>query len=267
VATQETSTPQGKERGADVIFDLTSPPIEHPDVRDLQLCLRHNPFGVFDPGRDDGVYDETTAEAVRRARYWLGAPQAAIATHVDRALFDLLGGLRPLPPAWEARRAERSSRAGRVILWDAAYLIAEEELGRKERPQGSLLTPHTAWYAMRAPWPIIFVSYCYAQAGSRAFKPRECYAYAPYLMDDARRGRNMLSLTSEPLHGDIALLDTDGDGQPDTACLYDGWTDDDDHARYRAIEGYVRPEGGADRVVCRVTREASQTLGYAHVRG
>ena len=60
------------------LLTLTSPPMRGESVRELQLLLRHNPYGTFEPGRDDGVYDEPTAAATRRAWYWLGCPDSKI---------------------------------------------------------------------------------------------------------------------------------------------------------------------------------------------
>ena len=37
---------------------LASVRISTEQVRQLQLSLRHNDYGTFDPGRDDGVFDE-----------------------------------------------------------------------------------------------------------------------------------------------------------------------------------------------------------------
>ena len=49
------------------VLQLTSPPMTGDAVRETQLVLRHNPYGIFDPGAVEGVYDEQTAAAVRRA--------------------------------------------------------------------------------------------------------------------------------------------------------------------------------------------------------
>src|SRR6266498_962683 len=79
---------------------LTSPPMRGERVRELQLMLRHNPFGTFEPGRDAGLYDEQTAAATRRAWYWIGCPEQQIGEHADGRLFDLLAGGKELPGAW-----------------------------------------------------------------------------------------------------------------------------------------------------------------------
>ena len=247
---------------------LTSPPIQGDRARELQLMLRHNPFGTFEPGRDDGVYDEQTAAATRRAWYWMGCPEGEIGEHADGRLFDYLAGVDELPAEWAANRAKRLKRAEETMLWDAALSVAREELGKREDGIDSKRTPYTLWYGVLCPYSVVFASFCYAQAGSSAFQPGGRYAYAPYILDDARRGLNFLSLASEPLRGDLALLDGDGDGVPDRVAFFDGFEKEHEQEVFDAIEGDVGVEGevtGAG-AVARTKREASQVIAFVHVR-
>jgi hypothetical protein len=250
------------------VLTLTSPPMRGPAVRELQLMLRHNPFGTFDPGRDDGVFDEQTAAATRRAWYWLGCPDGRISAQADAQLHTLLAGDQELPPAWKATRTRRLRRAQETMLWDAALSIAREQLGRREEAPGSKRTPYTLWYGVLCPFSVVFASFCYAQAGSGAFQPRTRYAYAPYLLDDARRGLNFLSLTSDPLRGDLAVLDTDGDGSPDRVAIFDGFEREHDRSVFDAVEGDVGLEGqlDGDGAIARTKREVAQVTGFVHVR-
>ena len=250
------------------LLELTSPPIRNGLVRELQLILRHNPYGTFEPGSTDGVYDEATAAAVRRAKYWLGYPESRIDERSDREFRVLLAGEIELPTAWVRSRNRRLGRARKLALWDRAFQVAIDEVGRREESPDSKRTPYTLWYGVLAPFPVIFCSFCYAQAGSHAFAPGGRYAYAPYLLDDARRSRNELSLTADPLRGDLALLDTKGDGIPDRACLFDDWTGEPG-TMYEAIEGDVGYEGdvSGDGAVARVKRIAAETVAFVHVRG
>jgi hypothetical protein len=250
------------------LLELTSPPIRGGLVRELQLMLRHNPYGTFEPGSTEGVYDEQTAAAVRRAKYWLGYPESKIDERTDAELRALLGGEVQLPPAWRRARARRLGRARESALWNRAFQVAVDEIGRRDDPRGSKRTPYTHWYGVLAPFPVVFCSFCYAQAGSNAFAPLGHYAYAPYLLDDARRARNELSVTSDPLRGDLALIDTKGDGIPDRACLFDDWMGDPGTV-YEAIEGDVGFEGevSGDGAVARVKRIAAETVAFVHVRG
>jgi peptidoglycan hydrolase-like protein with peptidoglycan-binding domain len=253
--------------GLGLLLTLTSPPMRGEQVRELQLELRHNPYGVFEPGPIEGVYDEETAAAVRRAKYWLGYPESRVDESTDTLLMELLADENALPRGWKVTRTKRLLRAEQTMLWDAALDIAREELGRREDPPGSKRTPYTLWYGILCPWSMIFPCFCYAQAGSRAFQPGSRYAYAPYLLDDARRGHNFLSLTTTPLRGDLALLDLDHDGVPDRLALFDGWGNDGKEY-FDAIEGDVGYEGNLDGegAVARTKRVVGDVHMFVHVR-
>ena len=250
------------------LLTLTSPPMRGEAVRELQLLLRHNSFGIFDPGRDDGVFDQKTAAATRRAWYWLGCPDSQIGEQADGLLHTLLAGEQELPKAWKATRTRRLRRAEETLLWDVALSVAREQLGRREDGLGSKRTPYTLWYGILCPYSVVFAAFCYAQAGSVAFQPGRCYAYAPYLLDDARRGLNFLSLAAEPLCGDLALLDTDGDHVVDRVGFFDGYEHDHEGQFFDAIEGDVGIEGqlDGDGAVARTKRELAQVIGFVHVR-
>jgi hypothetical protein len=252
----------------ELLVALTSPPMRGEHVRELQLMLRHNPYGTFEPGQVEGVYDEQTSAATRRAKYWLGYPEQQIDETADAELRALLAGEAELPPAWKATRGRRLRRAEHTLLWDAALQVAREQLGRREDPPGSRRTPYAQWYGLLCPWSMLFPCFCYAQAGSRAFAPGSRYAYAPYLLEDARRGHNFLSLTLEPLRGDLALLDADGDGQPDRLAFFDGWEREHEPDRFDAIEGDVGYEGelNGEGAVARTKRERAAAIAFVHVR-
>ena len=149
-----------------------------------------------------------------------------------------------------ARGARRGGRRGRP----------------PEDPPGSKRVPATLWYGVLCPWSVVFPCYCYAQAGSRAFVQSRRYAYAPYLLDEARRGHNFLSVTTDPLRGDIALIDQDGGGEPDRAAIFDGWIRE--RETFDAIEGDVGHEGDVigEGSVARTTRSVNEALAFVHVR-
>jgi hypothetical protein len=261
MATTKTSIELGQ------LLALTTPPMRGDSVWELQLMLRHNPYGTFEPGQNDGVFDEETAAATRRAKYWLGFPESKIDEVADAELREILAGEQPLPRAWETLRARRLRRARDTVLWDAALQVAQEEIGRRESPPDSKRTPYTLWYGLLCPWTMIFPCFCYAQAGSRAFVPGRRYSYAPYLLEDARRGHNYLSLTTAPRRGDLALLDTDEDNAPDALAFFDGWERPDD-TWFDAIEGDVGYEGSTDGegAVARTRRAKAEVIAFVHVR-
>jgi hypothetical protein len=266
IAAMARSLPVAQE--PELLVMLTSPPMRGEQVRELQLMLRHNPFGTFEPGQVEGIYDEQTAAATRRAKYWLGYPESQIDETADPNLRALLAGEAPLPASWETVRKRRLRRAQETLLWDAALEVAREQLGLREDPPGSRRTPYTRWYGLFCPWSMLFPCFCYAQAGSRAFAPGRRYAYAPYLLEDARRGHSFLSLTIEPLRGDLAVLDADGDGQPERLALFDGWEQEDEPDRFDAIEGDVGYEGAIDGegAVARTKRGRAEAAAFVHVR-
>jgi len=141
-------------------------------------------------------------------------------------------------------------------------------LGRREDGPGLKRTPYTLWYGVLCPFSVVFAAFCYAQAGSSAFQPGRRYAYAPYLLDDARRGLKFLSLAAEPLRGDLALLDTDGDQATDRVAFFDGFEREHDGRLFDAIEGDVGIEGQSksDGAVARTKRELAQVIAFVHVR-
>src|SRR5436189_299935 len=91
---------------------------------------------------------------------------------------------------------------------------------RSERSTRGRSTASTA----SAPRPAIFVSWCYARAGSTAFSAGARYAYVPHILWDAQRGENQLSITRRPLPGDLPVFDLDGDGVADHVAMFDDWT-------------------------------------------
>lgn len=254
--------------GVELLITLTTPPMRGEQIRELQLMLRHNPYGTFEPGQAEGVFDEQTASATRRAKYWLGYPESQIDETADARLRALLAGEDELPAAWKSVRSKRLRRAEETVLWEEALQVAREQIGRREDPPGSKRTPYTLWYGVLCPWSLVFPCFCYCQAGSTAFAPGTRYAYAPYLLDDARRGHNFLSLTAEPLRGDLALLDADEDGLPDRLAFFDGWEREGSEDVFDAIEGDVGYEGnvGGEGAVARTKRAKSDVLAFIHVR-
>lgn len=247
-------------------IELTSPPIDGATVAEAQRLLQHNPFGTFDPGPADSLYGERTADAARRAKYWLGFPERRL----DRAFGDdlraMLAGEAEPPPAFRATRTRRLKRAREMRLWADAYDLAIAAVGTREEPPGSYGTECTAWYGVAGPWAAMFVSWCFAQAGSAAFGPGR-YAYVPDLLEDARRSDNHLSITLQPLLADLAVFDLDGVGRADHVGLFDRWLDDEE-TRCQTVEGNVSLAGAANggRVLQR-DRGRADVMAFVHVRG
>jgi hypothetical protein len=244
---------------------LTSPLIRSDGVREVQELLRHNPYGTFDPGEVDGVYGERTAMAARRAKYWIGYPEKEVDSAFTPQLRAYLSGQEPLPSSFAATRSRRLRRADRHQLWTDAFDFAMSELGESEAPPGSNRTTFSEWYGLVGPWGVMFASWCYAQAGSRAFAPGRAYAYAPHLLADAQRAANNLSITEDPLQGDLIMYDLDGDAVADHVGMFDAWRDANGR-ELRAIEGVSSAEGENGGEVMLRNRRIDQVLAFVHVR-
>ena len=248
------------------VLHLTSPLIRSEAVHEAQALLRHNPFGIFDPGETEGVYGERTASATRRAKYWLGYPERQVDGAFGPELAAHLSGREPLTAAMTQTRNRRLRRADRMSLWSDAFDFAMSELGEGEQPPGSNRTAYTDWYGVVGPWGVIFASWCYVNAGSRAFAPGRRYCYAPHLLGDAQRSHRNLSLTDDPLQGDLVVYDLDGDGVADHVGMFDAWRDS--AAReLRAIEGVSSAAGENGGEVMLRNRSIDQVLAFVHVRG
>src|SRR5881227_1653811 len=105
-------------------MQLANPHVIGPDVLEAQELLAKNPYGAFDAGKPDGEYGELTAGAVQRAKWELGYPANARDTTFGPQLRAFLSGKKQLPPAFKARRAQRTKAAGsqqairkRIVQW------------------------------------------------------------------------------------------------------------------------------------------------------
>jgi hypothetical protein len=89
------------------------------------------------------------------------------------------------------------------------------ELGYRENPAGSNMSKYGAWYGGDGqPWCAYFVTWCFevGAGGSPSFAKGSYYSYCPYVVSDARNGRNGLSVTGSPIPGDLVVYDWQRDG-------------------------------------------------------
>jgi hypothetical protein len=111
----------------------------------------------------------------------------------------------------------------------AALAEAARWIGTKESPAGSNKVEFSDWYGMVGPWCAMFVTYCYEHGARRIGKDSPSflrgmrYAYVPYILNDARNGRNGLAVTTSPEPGDLAIFDWDRDANPDHIGIFEKW--------------------------------------------
>ena len=122
-------------------------------------------------------------------------------------------------------------------LRSLALACAITQLGVRESPPESNRCKYTDWYGMVGPWCAMFVTWCYETSGnSPAFAQGVNYAYVPYIVSDARNGRNSLVVPSSPLPGDLVCYDWQNNGEFDHVGLFEEWAGTAP-SQFTAIEG------------------------------
>jgi len=231
------------------------------DVLALQWLLKQRGY-LHDAG--DGVYGPLTAQAVYRAKYWLGYRKPD--QEAGELLTRLLKGEQKPSPAMRARAAVRQKRKKAVPLRVKALKNLTAHLGEKEFPPGSNRVPWASiWYGVIGPWCAMSVTRAYVDAGSKTFKRGQRYAYVPYIVGDARAGRNGLTLTTNPQPGDLVCYDWERNGIADHVGLFEKWTG---QSTFEAIEGNTavgNDSNGGE--VMRLSRQRSQVQAFVHVGG
>lgn len=239
-------------------------------IHQLQKALAGaNPFKInFHPGAIDGVYGPATASAVKRAKYRLGFP--TVNNKAGDTFFGIITGKQAWPVAYRALAWKRRQQAAaRATVRDKAFATAVSQIGVKESPPGTNHVKYNDWYYghdVRGPWCAVFVTWCYITAGSKAFDKGARYAYVPNILHDAVNSEYGLSITTEPVKGDLVLYDWDHDGVCDHVGLFEGWHDSS-HDGFTAVEGNTdkgnNSNGGA--VQERKDRVRSETRAFVRV--
>lgn len=221
---------------------LASPHLNGADVTELQKALKANRFGrSYYDGPVDGEYGPLTAQAVHRAEYWIGVKVPDQKTSGN--LYAYLTGAKPLTRAMSRRRAKRIRvMETRKPLRVKAFELALTQVGTTEDPPGSNRQKYGAWYGFNGvAWCAIFCSWCYHFAGSVSFNPKlGRWAYCPYVVSDARAGRNGLSIATSPKRGDLVLYDWNNDGVADHIGMFDAWIDEA-AGTFASVEGNTSP--------------------------
>jgi hypothetical protein len=102
---------------------------------------------------------------------------------------------------------------------------AQSQIGIKESPPRSNRQKYGTWYGEDGvPWCAIFLTWS-DQTGptpTKSFLRAQKYAYVPYIVSDARLGKNGLSVTSSPQPGDLVCYDWSRDGEFDHIGVFEG---------------------------------------------
>ena len=186
---------------------LTSPVMRGEDVRAAQRRL--NNFGCF-AGAEDGIFGEQTARACSQAKWLLGYANKDVNPIYGDTLNDYLLGLKK-PNIVMRNRAK--SRSNGKSLGEKALKVGRGFVGVKEDPPNSNRVMFSEWYGVIGPWCMMFVTYCFVQAGSKAFKKGERWAYCPFAVSDARaqKGTSVVP-RGEEQSGDIVFFSWKRDG-------------------------------------------------------
>ena len=100
---------------------------------------------------------------------------------MDAYAVELVHGWQPDAPP-EPAVAGLMERTLRTALGEVGY---QEGAGNRNK--------YGAWYGMdRQAWCAMFVTWCAEKHGSQSFEQSQRYAYVPYVVADARAGRNGL---------------------------------------------------------------------------
>lgn len=204
-----------KKKVRDVMF-LRSPHENSSRVRRLQSLLQKRGWLH---GTVDGEFGILTGQACYRGKFWLGYRKP------DQSAGDVfvsfLTGERQTTVAMRTRARLRRRKAQQVPVGQKVLIAALARLGTKESPPGSNKVMYSRWYGMVGSWCAMFVSFYWSKY-SKSFQRGVRYAYVPYMLHDAMRGVNGLTVTTRPVPGDIPCYDWPGEskGLADHTGLY-----------------------------------------------
>lgn len=199
---------------------LVTPHMRGQKVKDAQWLLagnnRFKGLATYKDGKLDGNYGPVTAQATRRAKYWLGYPAKALDYQFGQTLYEYLRPehWRPLPKAFQERREKRLAAVQDSNPGARALEAARHEIGYHESPAGSNSNKFGVEYGFnRVPWCAIFESIMFKHTGT----PRFRYAAVEAIYWDARANRNGLYIVRTPRPGDVIGYKLHGDPYAHTA--------------------------------------------------
>ena len=137
---------------------------------------------------------------------------------------------QPEPPPAPSKKTTRE-RALDGALGDVGYV----EGGNND-------TFYGRWYGMNyQPYCAMAVTYWFEvdAGGSPSFAQGAAYSYCPYLLADAKANRGGLSITKDPIPGDVVLYDFQWDGIADHTGLFLSGN----ASSFKTVEANTSPEG------------------------
>ena len=213
-------------------YAVTSPQMKSPEVEWVRNRLNNkggnsNVFGVktFTGAMDGHNYGTELADAAWEMKFRIGYPEADLSGAYGQTLDKYLIGKKPLPSGYADRMKKRKGVTAPDSPWDEkppsnmraeAVKRAVSKIGVKENPPDSNRCFATDWYGMVGPWCAMFVTWCYDPLGCVATAKGQRWAYVPYIVSDAKAGRNNLKVvTGDPIKGDWVCFDWNNDGEHD----------------------------------------------------
>jgi hypothetical protein len=232
---------------------LSSPHMQGEDVTYAQKLLAKHGYYLAEI---DDEFGPLSAQASYRAQFWLGYanPKQTFGTPLEKLL---LGRGEPSGDA-KKRIEERKKAADAQPIRERALAEMAKFVGLSEDPPGSNNVPDINgwWGGGNTAWCARTVSKAYILAGSKSFVRGRNYQYVPYIVNDARAGKNGLTVTLDPKPGDLVCYDWDGSnfatGDNHIGMFKSGTKD-----KFKTIEGNVasccgehdRTAGAAPRIV------------------
>jgi hypothetical protein len=198
-------------------------------VKDAQWLMagnnRFKGLATYKDGKIDGDYGPLTAQATKRAKYWLGYPSDALNTMFGQTIYEFLRehDWRPLPDSYRKRRDARIAHTATTTPCERAFKEAEKHIGYREEPRHGINdNMFGRWYTWNfVAWCAIFESYCFYRSGT----PKYRYAAVERIYYDAMNNNNHLFIVRNPKRGDIIGYNIGGDRFAHTA-FFDHWVDD-----------------------------------------
>lgn len=238
-------------------------------VKDAQWLLAgNNRFAGLAPYKDgklDSDYGPLTAQATRRAKFWLGYPENALDMVFGQTLYEYLlpkatDKWRPLPEAYQERRAQRLKDAEKALNPGArALALAAKEIGYHESPAGSNNNKYGVEYGFnRVAWCIIFMSIMFKHSGHPQFR----YASVEAVYWDAVANRNGLYIIRTPRPGDFIGYEFHGERFVHGA-FFDHWVDSNTLVDLAGNTSATNFANGGE--VARQSRETSLVDFYVRV--